>query len=224
METITQFYEEESETGYGLSCGLENSNRERDHNLDGQYIKRGQHIMWFDIPHEEEFFETKEKGMTSPYNGAELKIISELLIDLNTSVEIAKQEGRILENTMKSVGIISFYGEQVRRLRHLVDDMKLEHLKFRVGTVDRFQGMESEIIIASFVRNHIKKEEDIGFANDYRRLNVALSRAKELLIVTGSLNMFTVKAKRSSSRKMYKRVSDTVRLKNGLRDHKGRVK
>ncbi|WHY58655.1 DEAD/DEAH box helicase [Peribacillus simplex] len=224
METITQFYEGESEVGYGLRCGLENSNRERDHYLDGQYVKRGQHIMWFDLPHEEGFFETKEKGMTSPYNGAELKIISELLVDLNAAVDKAKQEGRISEDATKNVGIISFYGEQVRRLRHLVDDLKVEHLKFRVGTVDRFQGMESEIIIASFVRNHSNKEEDIGFANDYRRLNVALSRAKELLIVTGSSKMFTVQAKRAASRKMYTRVIDTIRFKNGLRDHKGRVK
>ena len=224
MSTITQFYENESTEGIGLLCGLTNSNKDRDHNLNGKYIKRGQHIMWFDLPNEEEFFEQKEIGMTSLSNEAELKIITELLKDLNESVANAKLDGTITNDVIKNVGIISFYGDQVRRLKNIVDNMKFEHLRFRVGTVDRFQGMESDIIFASFVRNHNNAAEDIGFANDYRRLNVALSRAKELLIITGSTKMFTSKAKRFKTRKMYTRVVQEIQNKNGLRDHMGRAK
>ncbi|EJS65851.1 hypothetical protein CN425_02385 [Bacillus cereus] len=227
METITQFYEgKDGKTSYGLSCGLENSDVQRDHQLEGEYIKRGQHIMWFDIPHEEEFFEQTEAGMTSRYNEAEIKIILELLRDINEAVEKGKREGRINENEQKKIGIISFYGEQVRKLKHIVDDHRkdLTHLRFRIGTVDRFQGMESDVIIASFVRNHNKRNEDIGFSNDYRRLNVALSRAKELLVITGSSKMFTQKAKRIESKKMYMKVKEVVLDKNGMRDHKGYVK
>lgn len=227
METITQFYEgKDGKTSYGLSCGLENSDVQRDHQLEGEYVKRGQHIMWFDIPHEEEFFERQEAGMTSRYNDAEIKIILEVLRDINQAVENGKKEGRINENVQKNIGIISFYGEQVRKLKHIVDDHRKElpHLRFRIGTVDRFQGMESDVIIASFVRNHNKRNDDIGFLNDYRRLNVALSRAKELLVITGSSKMFTQKAKRIESKKMYTKVKEVVIDKNGMRDYKGYVK
>ncbi|PFB69332.1 AAA domain-containing protein [Bacillus cereus] len=227
METITQFYEgKDGKTSYGLSCGLENSDVQRDHQLEGEYVKRGQHIMWFDIPHEEEFFERQEAGMTSRYNDAEIKIILEVLRDINQAVEKGKKEGRINENEQKKIGIISFYGEQVRKLKHIVDDHRKElpNLRFRIGTVDRFQGMESDVIIASFVRNHNKRNDDIGFLNDYRRLNVALSRAKELLVITGSSKMFTQKAKRIESKQMYTKVKEVVLDKNGMRDHKGYVK
>lgn len=226
MDTITQFYEDRNDpTDYGLSCGITNSNAQRDHLLEGQLIKRGQHIMWFDLPNEKEFFEQKETGTTSRYNQSELKIISAVLTDLNEATRVAKAEGRMKANDKKQVGIISFYGEQVRKLKWLVDDeLNLPHLACRIGTVDRFQGMESDVIIASFVRNHDDINDDIGFSNDYRRLNVALSRAKELLIITGSTKMFTQKAKRISSRRMYQRVTDSIRLKNGMRDHLGRVK
>lgn len=225
METITQFYEDDEAESYGLVCGLANSNLERDHQMNGQYIKRGQHLMWFDIPHEESFYEEQEEGTTSRYNQAELNMIAVLLEDLNTAVDDAKKEGRLKEDEKKKIGLISFYGEQVRKLKHLVDDeLSLPHLQLRIGTVDRFQGMESDVIIASFVRNHNNSKDDIGFSNDYRRLNVALSRAKQLLLITGSSKMFTQQAKRGSSRKMYTRVVDTIRQKNGMRDYKGRLK
>jgi superfamily I DNA and/or RNA helicase len=227
MDTITQFYKDSnSSDGYGLSCGLVNSNKERDHQLEGNYVRRGQHIMWFDLPHEKDFFEEQEQGMTSRYNSSELKIILELLKDLNYAVDTAKREGRFEGQKQKKVGIISFYGEQVRRLKHMIDDHMEEfpHLVFRIGTVDRFQGMESDVIITSFVRNHNNKEDDIGFSKDYRRLNVALSRAKELLIITGSSRMFTKQTRHAGSRRMYSNVVETIRQKNGLRDHMGRMK
>jgi hypothetical protein len=225
METITQFYEDKNEpNGYGLSCGLENSNLQRDHYLNGQFIKRGQHIMWFDIPHEEEFFEEQEEGSSSRFNQSELRMISGLLQDINEATERAKLEGRIASDKKKNIGLISFYGDQVRKLKDLVDELELPNIEYRIGTVDRFQGMESDVIFASFVRNHDNKNDDIGFSNDYRRLNVALSRAKELLIITGSSKMFTQQARNANSRKMYSRVVDTIHQKNGMRDYKGRVK
>src|SRR5690606_15179818 len=117
--------------------------------LDGQLVKRGQHVMWFDLPNEKEFFEKQDAGTTSRYNPAELKIISALLEDLNEATHRAKMEGRMEQDAQKQVGIISFYGEQVRKLKELVyDDLKLPHLDCRVGTVDRFQGMERDVIIA----------------------------------------------------------------------------
>jgi hypothetical protein len=53
----------------------------------------------------------------------------------------------------------------------------------RVMTVDSFQGSECDCVILSFVRSN--ECHDIGFIKDPRRLNVALTRAKFLLLAVG---------------------------------------
>ena len=55
--------------------------------------------------------------------------------------------------------------------------------QIRVSTIDSFQGQESLTIILSLVRSN--SDAIIGFLNDYRRMNVALTRAKEKLIIIG---------------------------------------
>lgn len=55
--------------------------------------------------------------------------------------------------------------------------------QMRISTIDSFQGQEKEIIILSLVRSN--DEGDIGFLKDYRRMNVAITRAKEQLFVIG---------------------------------------
>lgn len=221
MQTISPFYKQDATNGSsGLSCGLKNSDAERDHLLNGQYVKRGQHLMWFDTPHEKAYFETSEAGSTSIFNEEELRIIKGLILDLEQAVIQAKEQSLMLATAKKEVGIISFYGEQIRRIKQLVDDeIDTKHLKFRIGTVDRFQGMESDVIIASFVRNNQKGS--IGFLEDYRRLNVALSRAKELLLITGNS---TTLMKQSQNASLFSGLIHTVKQQNGMRDHQGRLK
>ena len=53
----------------------------------------------------------------------------------------------------------------------------------RISTIDSFQGQEQQVIIVSLVRSN--DDGDIGFLKDYRRMNVAITRAKEQLIVIG---------------------------------------
>jgi superfamily I DNA and/or RNA helicase len=60
-----------------------------------------------------------------------------------------------------------------------------------VDTIDAFQGGERSVVIIDLVRS---EGNTIGFIGDERRSNVALSRAKDLLIVLG--NMTTLKSKR----------------------------
>ena len=65
-------------------------------------------------------------------------------------------------------------------------------LKVKVATVDGFQGSECDIIILSCVRSHSRSMRDgqrsgsIGFLNDHRRVNVALTRAKCSLWIVGN--------------------------------------
>lgn len=216
METINPFYLEKN---YGLACGLVDSNKERDHLLDGKLFKRGQHILWYDMPNERGFLEEREQHSRSFFNAAELKQTRELLLDLNQATATAKQEGRLDANVKKKVGIISFYGEQVKKVNRLLSqELDLPHLHCRTGTVDKFQGMEMDVIILSFVRNHLQPDGNIGFLKDYRRLNVALSRARELLMIVGSVDMFTQKAHGESQKVMFQHVLKVVKQHEGLKE------
>ncbi|MBM3442937.1 MAG: IGHMBP2 family helicase [Bacteroidetes bacterium] len=53
----------------------------------------------------------------------------------------------------------------------------------RCSTIDSFQGQEMRHVVVSLVRSNI--EGEIGFLKDYRRMNVALTRAKDALFVVG---------------------------------------
>lgn len=86
----------------------------------------------------------------------------------------------------KSVGIISPYKEQVQYLSQLLDadeELKQAKAKITVKTIDGFQGQERDIIYISLVRSNENK--DIGFLSDTRRMNVAMTRAKQKLVIIG---------------------------------------
>jgi superfamily I DNA and/or RNA helicase len=79
----------------------------------------------------------------------------------------------------EDIGIISPYNQQVSRLKHVLNDYHVE-----IKSIDGFQGREKEVVIINLVRSN--KEGIIGFLSDYRRLNVALTRAKRKLIIIGN--------------------------------------
>lgn len=215
METIKPFYGQEEDR---LQCGLADSDSERDHLLESPLVKRENHLLWLEIPNEPAFFEERMKGGKSLYNPSELKRIEDFLKELNEAAAQAKEAGRMKVEEKKSIGVISFYGEQVKRIDRMINqELRLPHLNIRTGTVDRFQGMEMDVILLSMVRNHHDKKADIGFAKDYRRLNVALSRARELLVLIGSQKMFTERTKQAETRQMYTNVLNTVKKQHGLR-------
>ncbi|CAM5223926.1 Superfamily I DNA and/or RNA helicase OS=Ureibacillus acetophenoni OX=614649 GN=SAMN05877842_103126 PE=4 SV=1 [Ureibacillus acetophenoni] len=214
MQTIAPFYKHENDS---LKCGLPDSDAARDHKLVSKFINRNDHLLWFDIPNESSYFEERMKEGSSLFNETELKTIRKLLIDLNEATEKAKSEGEFELDSLKSVGVISFYAEQVKRINQLIDQLNLEHLHIRTGSVDKFQGMEMDVILVSMVRNNDNKHGDIGFAKDYRRLNVALSRARELLILIGSTDMFTNRPKKKETQEMYRNLLETVKEQKGYR-------
>ncbi|XP_066559522.1 putative helicase mov-10-B.1 isoform X2 [Amia ocellicauda] len=97
----------------------------------------------------------------------------------------------------KDIGIISPYRKQVEKIRkaiHSVDPdlKKLDNVKeLKVGSVEEFQGQERKVIIVSTVRSdqsYVKMDEDfsLGFLKNEKRFNVAITRAKALLIVVGN--------------------------------------
>jgi len=85
-----------------------------------------------------------------------------------------------------TVGIISPYREQVTLLEQLFRERAQTipaHLHIQVQTIDSFQGQERDAIYVSLVRSNDKHE--IGFLKDYRRMNVAMTRARKKLVLIG---------------------------------------
>ena len=82
------------------------------------------------------------------------------------------------------IGVITFYAAQLEAIQALLKrEAPAVKQKVTVNTVDGFQGDEREIIILSCVCSN--NENDIGFLSDARRLNVAITRAKNSLIILG---------------------------------------
>lgn len=217
MQTIAPFYKNGNDS---LKCGLSDSDVLRDHKLEGPSIKRTDHLLWIDIPNRHPYFEERMKEGSSLYNEAELEVVRTMLLELNEATAKAKSEELIAQDELKSVGVISFYAEQVKRINRLIEhELNIPHLHIRTGSVDKFQGMEMDVILVSMVRNNDHKHGDIGFAKDYRRLNVALSRARELLVLIGSIEMFTNRPKKEETRSMYRNLHQIVQSQNGYRNH-----
>lgn len=93
----------------------------------------------------------------------------------------------LLEETAEdqpSIAIISPYREQVIHMSKIVrEDPKLKDAHLTIDTIDGFQGQERDVVYISLVRSNRKGE--IGFLKDYRRMNVAMTRARKKLVVVG---------------------------------------
>lgn len=100
-------------------------------------------------------------------------------------------EARILDESI-DFGLISPYRAQVQYIRGLIKKDRFFR-PFRrlltVHTVDGFQGQERDVIFISLVRAN--EDGHIGFLNDLRRMNVAITRARMKLIIMGNASTLT---------------------------------
>ncbi len=201
MYAINQFY------GDMLTGG-----HDRKHGLALPQIDPVTSIVWINTPRDENFFEKKE-GFTYS-NPSEIEIIERLLQQMNKAWLSHYIEGN--PNSRKEVGLITFYMAQLAEFRdRFLHTDRYPALNLRIGTVDRFQGMERQVVIVSLVRNN--PQGTIGFAKEPERINVAFSRAQELLVIVGCKSLFTQQAKKSGdATEIYSKVAYVV-------EHKGRT-
>jgi superfamily I DNA and/or RNA helicase len=122
----------------------------------------GNHICFIDTAGAG-FNEKHGNNSTSLQNEGELQIVQKLLDTASFDPS--------------SIAFISPYGGQVAAAKEILP------ATMRISTIDSFQGQEMETIILSLVRSN--DEGIIGFLKDYRRMNVAITRAKEQLFVIG---------------------------------------
>jgi ATP-dependent RNA/DNA helicase IGHMBP2 len=118
------------------------------------------------------FEEKKDKESLSLYNQGEVDLVNKIISQHLT-----------IHHDEFSIGIISPYRQQVERLNDNISKAYDYLPNVKIDTIDSFQGQERDFIIISLVRSN--ENNEIGFLKDYRRLNVALTRARKKLIVIG---------------------------------------
>ena len=186
MNTIKQFYQEELAATGGLKCGITETmdipdlanKGSRWHGITlNPIIQPSTHAVWIDV-------RTPETYLSPGYkNEGELKAIDLVLKALQQADGYSEFVNAQQKPEDKEIGIITFYSAQSREIRK-----KYKGKNYRMDVVDRFQGMERNIIIVSTVRSNPKN--NIGFAKEIERINVAFSRARRLLIVVGNKRQF----------------------------------
>lgn len=106
------------------------------------------------------------------------------------AANVEKIATRFLRGGVKpeQIGVITPYeGQRAYLVQHMQYQGSLHsklYQEIEIASVDAFQGREKDIIIMSCVRSN--EHQGIGFLNDPRRLNVALTRAKYGIIIVGN--------------------------------------
>jgi len=141
-------------------------------------------------------------------NDAEARAIEELLERIETTYRGA--------GVAKRVGIISGYKKQVEALTERLlarGGDRWRALDLTIETVDSYQGNERDIIIYSAVRSNAARV--IGFLEEQERLNVALSRARELLCIVGDVDTLV------NARDVLRRDNPYARAYDHMRANRG---
>jgi serine/threonine protein kinase len=138
----------------------------------------------------------------SSLNEESAKLIPEILEALNKFEKVKEY----------SFGVITGYTAQFRLLKRNIDKKKQQQKinsickwnkqeeKLTVSVVDRFQGLERDIVIVDLVKSGAGL--NLGFLEVPNRINVALSRQKKLLLIVGDYNgIVNAKTKRSNGEK-----------------------
>jgi superfamily I DNA and/or RNA helicase len=201
------------------------------------FIDTNNHAIWVNV-------ETPEgKVGTSYENEGEINAIQTVLRALTHASGFKEYLNHFHKDEDKEVGIITYYMPQMQRIRKAMypsfsknewknfEQNKFENefrLPFRINTVDRFQGMERNIIIISTVRSNKQFKEEkgrripidnskypfaLGFARELQRINVGFSRAKRLLIVVGNEKHFSHKPEYAAAIQKMHRV-DLLQIQN----------
>lgn len=162
-------------------------------------------IQFFDLA-----YSVEENSETSKVNTQEVAAIEQLVWSLIASLvgdDISAKHSNVeaylkqsnqtqlrvdlFEKLKGLIGIVTPYKSQVRALkdrlfkllRQSFDvDRPLDYIE--VNTVDGYQGREKDIIIFSCVRSNAERQ--LGFTADYRRMNVAITRARHCLFLFGN--------------------------------------
>lgn len=133
-------------------------------------------VTWLDTSRFDDRYETRQ-GF-GYVNRREIRIIRKTLEGI-AFIAAARKKSRY------TIAVIAGYVAQVRAIEASIMDIRSawSELDIKINTVDAFQGSEADICIYSVVRSN--RDDKVGFLRERPRLNVALSRGKDLLVIIG---------------------------------------
>ena len=148
-------------------------------------------VTWVDTSKKKQNMELEKIGNKFS-NACEAQEVISLLKNISeneTFIESLLDEYE--KDSVPLIGIICMYAEQKKLILQKFNALNWsEDLKklVKIDTVDSYQGKENRIIIVSLVRSN--EENKVGFLFKSNRINVALSRAKDRLIIVGNKAMW----------------------------------
>lgn len=134
-------------------------------------------VVWYSTTQLERHGET-QRG-SSFYNRAEIQSIVHLLHQMQRTYQEL--------GLHREVAVITPYNAQIVELvaEVIPDSSFWQALSIEISSIDAFQGRDRDIVLYSTVRSNATGQ--LGFLKDRRRLNVALSRAREALLIVGDI-------------------------------------
>ncbi|KAG4305313.1 hypothetical protein PORY_001483 [Pneumocystis oryctolagi] len=106
------------------------------------------------------------------------KVQNDIEVELLRQVVICLLSQGVSES---NIAVLSIYRSQIKLIRYLLKHFKM----IEIDTIDSFQGRDKDCVIISFVRSNNNNQIE-KLLCDWRRLNVAFTRAKSKLIFFGS--------------------------------------
>jgi superfamily I DNA and/or RNA helicase len=192
MAVINRFYDGR------LQCGLTNPDEQRNHGLtiknrgNDNFLLPKHHAVWLDssiTPNGQDCYEIN--AGTGKINCLEAVLIAKMLGEMELAY---RKQGFGHTKPKRRIAVISFYGKQIKEIRNAVNKIKnnipFTAIQVDINTVDRFQGQERPIIFVSLVRNPRWKLSKRANTAQFERINVAFSRAQELLVIVGASKTF----------------------------------
>ncbi|MBF0185776.1 MAG: TM0106 family RecB-like putative nuclease [Magnetococcales bacterium] len=152
---------------------------------------RNQSIILSDTAHPElrpngiRFIEVQHKGC-SQKSEVEGEVIQDLIASLTTQ-HYRDRTGDEHPLGLDNILVVTPYNVQVNHLRDILPEGT------KVGSVDKFQGQEAEVVIISMVTSSAEDlPRNIEFLYSKNRLNVAISRARTLAIIVANPNLLEI--------------------------------
>lgn len=232
MDVFNHFYKTDGKKG--LEIGLTNQNDIKQHGLlikekNKILIDPENHVYFINCNE----YESRNEDSSSIINEQEAEVVSKLLKLINEEYGNMLKKGDLVceknRDERKSIGVICTYSDQAKQIKNKIKGEKFENFSKKreerliINTVDDFQGDERDIIILSMVRNP-KGRHNREFIDQFERINVALSRARCMLIIVGaqdflsktSIDLPDINGHKELDIKIYKEIIKTIQMKGRI--------
>jgi len=148
-------------------------------------------VLWIDTSNAPSAGEQRSDDESETWNPLETKVVMSVLQRLFTTEEFAEYLVQRLKPGEQPIGVVGAYARQCIDIeKKIYESDWLSHRRqlIKVGTIDSYQGKENRIIVLSLTRNN--RHFIQGYLRSPNRLNVAMSRAQERLIIVGAMKMW----------------------------------